>query len=41
MDERTISDDGLLLEGIVLRLQVDPRFLEACERRWTEGRKKR
>ena len=29
---------GLLLEGIVLRLQADLRWLEACERNWT-GRK--
>jgi len=29
---------GLLLEGIVLRLQADLRWLEACERAWT-GRK--
>jgi DNA-binding PadR family transcriptional regulator len=26
---------GLLLEGIVLRLQADLRWLEACERNWT------
>jgi DNA-binding PadR family transcriptional regulator len=31
---------GLLLEGIVLRLQADLRWLEACERSWT-GRKER
>jgi DNA-binding PadR family transcriptional regulator len=29
------SDAGLLLEGVVLRLQADLRWLEACERRWT------
>jgi DNA-binding PadR family transcriptional regulator len=29
------SDAGLLLEGIVLRLQADLRWLEACEKRWT------
>ncbi len=34
------SDAGLLLEGIVLRLQADLRWLEACERNWT-GRKDR
>ncbi len=28
------SDAGLLLEGIVLRLQADLRWLEACERAW-------
>jgi DNA-binding PadR family transcriptional regulator len=32
------SDAALLLEGIVLRLQADLRWLEACERNWT-GRK--
>lgn len=29
------SGAGLLLEGIVLRLQADLRWLEACERSWT------
>ncbi len=29
------SDAALLLEGIVLRLQADLRWLEACERTWT------
>jgi DNA-binding PadR family transcriptional regulator len=29
------SAAGLLLEGIVLRLQADLRWLEACERIWT------
>ena len=29
------SPAGLLLEGIVLRLQADLRWLEACERAWT------
>jgi DNA-binding PadR family transcriptional regulator len=34
------SDSGLLLEGIALRLQADLRWLEACERIWTDrGRK--
>ncbi len=32
------SDAGLLLEGIVLRLQADLRWLEACERTWTTRR---
>src|SRR5215469_8322792 len=32
------SDAVLLLEGLVLRLQADLRWLEACERHWT-GRK--
>jgi DNA-binding PadR family transcriptional regulator len=29
------SDAALLLEGIVLRLQADLRWLEACEQSWT------
>jgi hypothetical protein len=31
---------GLLLEGVVLRLQADLRWLEACGRHWnaTKGR---
>src|SRR5215470_2337827 len=29
---------ALLLEGIVLRLQADLRWLEACERTWTHRR---
>ncbi|HKA84249.1 MAG TPA: PadR family transcriptional regulator [Acidimicrobiales bacterium] len=32
------SDAGLLLEGVVLRLQADLRWLEACEQNWTERR---
>ena len=40
MAEPDRSDAGLLLEGIVLRLQADLRWLEACERNWT-GRKDR
>ena len=32
------SDASLLLEGIVLRLQADLRWLEACERSWTDRR---
>jgi DNA-binding PadR family transcriptional regulator len=35
MAEPPRSDAGLLLEGIVLRLQADLRWLEACERNWT------
>ncbi|MGH2717968.1 MAG: PadR family transcriptional regulator [Actinomycetota bacterium] len=35
------SDAGLLLEGIVLRLQADLRWLEACEGSWTERRRAR
>jgi DNA-binding PadR family transcriptional regulator len=38
-DEAT-SDAALLLEGIVLRLQADLRWLEACERTWTIRRNK-
>jgi DNA-binding PadR family transcriptional regulator len=40
MDEPEDSTAGLLLEGIVLRLQADLRWLEACERAWMERRKK-
>ncbi len=40
MSEPDRSDAALLLEGIVLRLQADLRWLEACERNWT-GRKDR
>jgi DNA-binding PadR family transcriptional regulator len=32
------SDASLLLEGIVLRLQADLRWLEACEQSWTDRR---
>jgi DNA-binding PadR family transcriptional regulator len=32
------SDAVLLLEGIVLRLQADLRWLEACEQSWTGRR---
>jgi DNA-binding PadR family transcriptional regulator len=35
MAEPDRSDAALLLEGIVLRLQADLRWLEACERNWT------
>src|SRR3984957_18903022 len=34
MAEPDHSDAGLLLEGIVLRLQADLHWLEACERNW-------
>jgi DNA-binding PadR family transcriptional regulator len=43
MAEPDRSNASLLLEGIVLRLQADLRWLEACERNWTgrqAGRKK-
>jgi DNA-binding PadR family transcriptional regulator len=35
MAEPDGSDAALLLEGVVLRLQADLRWLEACERSWT------
>jgi DNA-binding PadR family transcriptional regulator len=38
MAEPDRSAAGLLLEGIVLRLQADLRGLEACERNWTVRR---
>lgn len=38
MAEPADSDASLLLEGIALRLQADLRWLEACERSWTERR---
>jgi DNA-binding PadR family transcriptional regulator len=38
MAEPDGSDAGLLLEGIVLRLQADLRWLEACEQNWTQRR---
>jgi DNA-binding PadR family transcriptional regulator len=40
MDEPEDSPAGLLLEGIVLRLQADLRWLEACERAWMDRRRK-
>jgi DNA-binding PadR family transcriptional regulator len=36
MAEPRESAAALLLEGIVLRLQADLRWLEACERTWTK-----
>jgi DNA-binding PadR family transcriptional regulator len=39
--ESDASDAALLLEGIVLRLQADLRWLEACERTWTTRRNSR
>ena len=39
MAEPDDSQAGLLLEGIVLRLQADLRWLEACERAWMARRK--
>ena len=38
MAEPDGSDAALLLEGIVLRLQADLRWLEACEQSWTDRR---
>ena len=38
MAEPDRSDAALLLEGIVLRLQADLRWLEACEQSWTVRR---
>ena len=38
MAEPNGSDAALLLEGIVLRLQADLRWLEACEQSWTGRR---
>ena len=38
MDEPEGSVAGLLLEGVVVRLQADLRWLEACEQHWA-GRK--
>jgi DNA-binding PadR family transcriptional regulator len=40
MEEPDSSDAALLLEGIVLRLQADLRWLEACEGTWTARRRK-
>jgi DNA-binding PadR family transcriptional regulator len=40
MTEPDGSQAGLLLEGIVLRLQADLRWLEACERAWMNRRKR-
>ena len=38
MAEPAHSDAALLLEGIVLRLQADLRWLEACENNWNHRR---
>ena len=38
MAEPEGSDGALLLEGIVLRLQADLRWLEACEKSWSVRR---
>lgn len=39
MAEPGHSNAALLLEGIVLRLQADLRWLEACEQSWTQRRR--
>ena len=36
--EQEGSDAALLLEGVVLRLQADLRWLQACESAWTNRR---
>jgi DNA-binding PadR family transcriptional regulator len=41
MTEVEGSGAALLLEGIVLRLQADLRWLEACEQAWTDDRRSR
>jgi DNA-binding PadR family transcriptional regulator len=38
MAEPNHSNAALLVEGIVLRLQADLRWLEACEKNWTHRR---
>lgn len=38
MAEPEHSEAALLLEGVVLRLQADLRWLEACEKNWTHQR---
>ena len=40
MEEPGHSTAGLLLEGVVLRLQADLRWLEACERNWIDLRER-
>jgi DNA-binding PadR family transcriptional regulator len=39
MAEPDRSEAALLLEGVVLRLQADLRWLEACEKSWTDRRR--
>jgi DNA-binding PadR family transcriptional regulator len=38
LDEPAGSDAALLLEGIVLRLQADLQWLDACEQSWASRR---
>jgi len=40
MAEPDNSDAALLLEGVVLRLQADLHWLEACEQNWTIRKRK-
>ncbi|MER6581501.1 PadR family transcriptional regulator [Nonomuraea sp. NPDC001023] len=37
LDEPPGSPAGLLLEGVVLRLRADLRWLDACERTWSRA----
>lgn len=39
MAEADRSEASLLLEGVVLGLQADLRWLEACEQNWTDRRR--
>ncbi len=39
LTEENGSDAALLLEGVVLRLQADLRWLEACEATWTDRKR--
>jgi len=41
MAEPDSSDGALLFEGILLRFQADLRWLEACERNWSDRRDRR
>ncbi|MBO0844198.1 MAG: PadR family transcriptional regulator [Nocardioides sp.] len=38
MAEPDGSDAALLLEGVVLRIEADLTWLDACERTWSDGR---
>jgi hypothetical protein len=40
LDQPEHSEVALLLEGIVLRLQADLRWLKACERSWSTRRRR-
>jgi len=41
MEEQEDSAAALLLDGVVLRLQADPRWLHACEIAWTKRRRRK